>query len=447
MDLPTAIKSVDDFLKSLEDTGDSGFEGLIAAALQSATGQQFRLSSAGRQSGRDTASEPGYGISIKAEAKHYRETTSLRARELLGEIDQAMMSDENLEIWILAASRSVDDQIAQDLEKHGERHGIDVVILDTGVDGLPRLGVLMAQSPDAVINWAEAHNLKCETANLRTALKTIAEAPEFEKAKLRLLAKLSGTMGYDAARRRVNEQLVTVLSDDQRAKSTFLQSLGIRAPQARIVRRTHLIKQLDDWWDAAGFPVPAVALGEEGTGKTWAAFDWVVGRIERGDMPLVLPIAAVAQELTGSGSPETLLARALSKWAGILDEKGWERRIKRWLSREATGRPIIFLILDGLNERADVQWRQLFATLASPPWCDKIAVLSTDRPHHWRHHCVLAGAPAAIEIKVGAYSDEELGQALAGSSIAYSEIPSDLVPLISIPRYCRLVVEHYQEMV
>src|SRR5882724_634674 len=106
MDLPTAIKSVDDFLKSLEDTGDSGFEGLVAVVLQSATGQQFRLSSAGRQSGRDTASESGYGIRIKAEAKHYRETTSLKPRELLGEMDQAMMSDENLDMWILAASRS-----------------------------------------------------------------------------------------------------------------------------------------------------------------------------------------------------------------------------------------------------------------------------------------------------------------------------------------------------
>lgn len=107
----------------------------------------------------------------------------------------------------------------------------------------------------------------------------------------------------------------------------------------------------------------------------------------------------------------------------------------------------MLLTLDGLNERTDADWRQLFAALASAPWRDKIAVLSTDRPHHWRHHCVLGVAPPALEIEVGPYSDEELGQALAGSGIAYSEIPSDLVPLISIPRYCHLVVEHYKEMV
>jgi hypothetical protein len=447
MDLPTATKSVDDFLKSLEDTGDSGFEGLIAVVLQSATGQEFRLSSAGRQSGRDTASESGYGICIKAESKHYRETTSLKPRELLGEMDQAMMSDENLDMWILAASRSVDDQTAHDLEVHGERHGIEIVILDVGVDGLSRLGVLMAQCPEAVIEWAELHHLKCETVSLRSALRAIADAPGCEPAKLRLSAKLGSTMGYDTARKRANEQLVTVLGDHQRAKSIFLQSLGIRAPQARVVRRTHLMKQLSDWWDAPGFPVPAVALGEEGTGKTWAVFDWVAGRIERGDMPLVLPFAVVAQELTGFRFPETLLPRALAKWPGILGEGGWARRIHRWLAGEATGRPIMLLILDGLNERTDVEWRQLFATLASGPWRGKIAVLSTDRPHHWRHHCVLGVAPAALEIEVGAYSDEELGQALAGSGISYSEIPSDLVPLISIPRYCRLVVEHFKEMV
>ena len=59
MNLETAIGVVDTFLHSLADTGVSGFEGLAAALIERATGQEFRLSSAGRQSGRDAASPRG----------------------------------------------------------------------------------------------------------------------------------------------------------------------------------------------------------------------------------------------------------------------------------------------------------------------------------------------------------------------------------------------------
>jgi len=52
MDYATAIQVIDTFLHSrLEPTGTSGFEGLVAVLVQEATDQEFRLSSAGRQSG------------------------------------------------------------------------------------------------------------------------------------------------------------------------------------------------------------------------------------------------------------------------------------------------------------------------------------------------------------------------------------------------------------
>lgn len=447
MDLKASIEVVGQFLGSLQDTGPSGFEGLVAVLLQLATGQEFRLSSSGRQSGRDAGSESGYANTIKVEAKHYRQTTPLKLRELLAEVAEAAISDKNLDMWVLAASRNVDDQTASTLDKHSEAQGIEIVILDLGINGLPRLGVLMAEFPDAVINWAELHQSGFDLGNLRSALLAIGNEPDFEPTKARLLAKLSGTIGYDTARQRVNAQLLSILSDDERAQSVFLQSLGIRAPQARVVRRVELIKQLDDWWDAPGFPAPAVALGEEGTGKTWAVFDWVIGRVERGEMPVVLPFAAVAQELPKYESPDKLLVRLIARWAGILDEKGWARKVDRWLTTEATGRPLILLLVDGLNERADVDWRPLFTTLLTAPWREKVGVLSTDRPYHWRHRFPM-GSPTAVRmITVEGYSPEELAQALSGSQISYSQIPPDLLPLISIPRCCRLVLDHYQEMV
>ena len=151
MDQQRAIQAIDTFLHDrLKDTGDSGFEGLIAILAQQATGQEFRLSTSGRQSGRDAASESGYANSIKIEAKHYRKKTALKLRELNAEIDEATESDPNLDIWILAASRFVGEQISNSLDKHAESLGVEVVLLDLGVNGLPRVAVLMAAFPTQV---------------------------------------------------------------------------------------------------------------------------------------------------------------------------------------------------------------------------------------------------------------------------------------------------------
>jgi hypothetical protein len=112
-----------------------------------------------------------------------------------------------------------------------------------------------------------------------------------------------------------------------------------------------------------------------------------------------------------------------------------------------TGRPLILLIADGLNDRASVNWRPFFTTLLSDPWREKIAVLATDRPHHWRTKCSRPGLAAFHEIAIRGYSENELDQALSASQLSHKDIPNDLIPLISIPRYCRLVAEHHKEMI
>jgi hypothetical protein len=338
MDQQRAIQAIDTFLHDrLKDTGDSGFEGLIAILAQQATGQEFRLSTSGRQSGRDAASESGHANSVKIEAKHYRKTTALKLRELNAEIDEATESDPNLDIWILAASRCVGEQISSSLDEHAESLGVDVVLLDLGINGLPRIAVLMAAFPTQALEWANRHQLQRCPDELQPALLTIARDADFESTKNRLLAKLNSTVGYDSARRRIHSRLLRTLSDHLNARSAFRQSLGIRATDAQVVRRTELSGQLDEWWDAPGMPPPVVALGEEGTGKTWAVFDWALGRIDLGEMPIVLPFAAVAEQLTNSDPVETLVPRLLAKWTGVLDETRWKRRLGRWVSASATG--------------------------------------------------------------------------------------------------------------
>ncbi len=447
MNLETAITVIEEFLSNaIPHTGPSGFEGLVAVLLQEATCQEFRLSSSGRQAGRDAGSESGYGNSIKVEAKHYRKSTPLNLRELIAEISESAESDPDLDMWVLATSRKIDDQIASALDKQAKRYGIEVVLLDLGLSGLPRLAVLMAAHPELVIRWAILHRLNHNPTAIRAALATLGDSPEFEPSRDRLLAKLGSTMGYNGARNRSHKGLLRVLGDEGTAKHAFSQSLGIRVPGTQVVNRSALNKRFDEWWEGPNFSTPVVVLGEERTGKTWAVFDWVAGRIDRGDMPLTLPLAAVAEELTSAGSFDKLLPKLLAKWIGVGEEVFWKRRLDRWMSNQATARPLFLLILDGINERTDIQWRPFFSVLQSEPWREKIAVLVTDRPQHW-HRYSCEGLPGFQEIRVTGYSDSELDQALSARGLSHDLIPIDLLPLISAPGYCRLVADHYHEMI
>jgi hypothetical protein len=108
---------------------------------------------------------------------------------------------------------------------------------------------------------------------------------------------------------------------------------------------------------------------------------------------------------------------------------------------------LILLIADGLNERADVDWRPFLASLLADPWRQSVTVLATDRPHHWRTKCSRAGVSAIDEITVGCYSQPELDRALAANGLSHKDIPDGLRPLVSIPRYCGLVANHYKEMI
>jgi N-acetyl-gamma-glutamylphosphate reductase len=126
----------------------------VALLIQEATGQELRLSSSGRQSGRDAGAESGFANSIKVEAKHYRESTGLDLRELIAEIHEAADSDADLDMWVLATPRSVSDQIATSLEKQGGARDVEVIILDLGINRLPRLAVLMAAFPAIIRAWA-----------------------------------------------------------------------------------------------------------------------------------------------------------------------------------------------------------------------------------------------------------------------------------------------------
>lgn len=133
----------------LEDKS-SKLENLAAALLGRLLDVPIAVAKSGFQHGGDAGPAGNQGRRFRLECKKYSDTTQLSDREILGEIDHALARDEALESWFLIATRSVPEQLAQDLRQKGERIGVPVVILDWKDNELDSLAALCASNPDLV---------------------------------------------------------------------------------------------------------------------------------------------------------------------------------------------------------------------------------------------------------------------------------------------------------
>ncbi len=443
------VIALDKFLKIIPATGHGGFEGLVAYLCEKATGQSFRLSGSGQQGGQDARAEAGVGNSIKVETKRYT-AAQLNSRDLIAEIAQATRVDE-VDLWILVASCPVIDQTAKELEEQARPSGTEVLFIDKCVSGLQRLWVLMAAYSDAVEQWINVHDINADAALVQKALSTVRGHVDYETDRAALLAKLNATaLGFDDAKRRVNQMLSEVLTSPQRSNVLFHQNWAIDADEAKTVPRLAVNQQLDDWWASVttGVLPRAVALGEEGVGKTWSTIAWIKRLLEAGTT-IVVPISCAIEAISPTDTVGTVLPRVLAARTGIRDADFWHQRISHWLSSSNTnvGTPKILVVLDGLNEKPEHRWRGFLSTLDDPQWTQAVGVLATDRPGHWLPHCTAAGVQGFHEVTVDGYDDTELEQALRYSSRTVSDLPVALLPLVRKPRYCQLVLEHFDDLV
>ena len=448
MPISGARKCVNDYLAGLDHTGAKGFEGLITILCESASGQRFRLSSSGAQHGQDSASESGYGNRIKVETKHYQKT-SLNTRELLGEIDQAAHGAQVFDLWVLAASCRVPSQLEEELDRSLSARGVDLLILDSGVDELPRIAVLIAKFPEVVREWSTTHQVPADWESLGPALTEIQHNSGFLSAWDQLQWKLKSTLlGFEDARRRVNAHFLNTLTDTGDCRAVFGQRIDVCSAGAATIRRSSVHANLNQWWAenrlARG---NCVVIGEEGSGKTWATFDWLAERIRRDHLGMVLAISASAQQDLSAGQElSSFVAELLARRTKIGDECSWRIKLDRWLEAPVQKEPIILFVIDGLNERSSIEWAQFLRGASSKSWRNHIAVLVTDRPTHWKLKCAEKGLADFKEIEVGGYSDRELELMLLNTGVPAADIPNELQTLIRTPRYCGVVCENFEDL-
>ena len=109
MSLTTTDLAAQEKLKAELQADESAYklENLVGALLGRLLGIPIAIAKSGFQHGGDAGPAGQQGRRFRLECKKYSDDTSLRDRELLGEIDHALGRDEALEAWFLIATRSV----------------------------------------------------------------------------------------------------------------------------------------------------------------------------------------------------------------------------------------------------------------------------------------------------------------------------------------------------
>lgn len=427
----TDLSALHDAILALESTGSLGFEGFVRDAFAEITGQAFRLMKSGPQGGVDVIGDlGGNAFTIGLEGKQYRQSTRLPLDQLKAKLDDAAETFPDLDLWVLATTREISGGDAREMQKRGEGKGLDVLVLDWSQDGgeLPLLAVLASSAP----NSAAQH-----LPSVSAALAAIRATPVFAASQTRLVERLTrADVGYSAACRIVNEWNRDQMRDKTVARNAFDSFANLEDPDGYRIERLGVSEALNAWWQNEQ-NAPVALLGDEGRGKTWAAFSWWLSRADH-DFPLTL--IAAARDVDSSDAIGCA-AKALLRATRIRSIDFWRRRLARWASAKVTASRLL-LIVDGLNQKWEFRdWSNLVQTL-QVEWNGGARVLLTCRPDHWRVSLLslIDISPAPLEITVPVFDDDELDRLLSAYGLQRTDFSDEMVLLLRVPRLCHLAI-------
>jgi hypothetical protein len=420
-------------------------EKLAAALIGRLLGLSVAVARSGFQHGADAGAAGQQGRRFRLETKKYGDSTSLSDRELLGEIDHALARDEALEAWILVATRTVPEQLVQDLHQKGERIGVPIVIIDWKDSDLAPLTALCAFGPDLV----ETEFSK-EAGEAARALQPVAtEAIESLHRDLQVWC-----LGFESVRAGSHTKLHGIWTSRRTSSAELGQDAAGGAQQKRVTRAS-VDRALDDWWRGpAQNDSPAVVVGFEGAGKTWATLDWLIRR--QADQPVVLMVPSSAAVSLSAGVSETsvkrLLANRLYELAGVRDSAHWLRRLERLLERPTAEGPVITVFFDGLNQESTLGWQHLLRVMQGPAFEGRIRTIVSTRRHHFEEMLsslrglVVPAVPITVDL-YDATPGGEFDQMLAFEGLTRSDLHSELIELARTPRLFSLVIRFRDRLV
>ncbi len=413
-------------LRKLEPSGLDGFEGLIAKLLTALTKKQFFLATAGYQGGRDSSTAGVGGIFIAVECKRYCNDTDLNDRQILGELEEVSQSFPFLDLWVLVASRTVDDSLRAKLSESARKKSIEVMTIETNDSSWGSLAILCAAAPEIVLDHIERHLLGEDLKSITNFLDSVKQDPDYSMLLDRMRENLSPAyIGYENYRIKQNEWFKARLYLERSSRAAFGQLLNVLDSNIKFISRKGLETEIDGWFNAwEGAHKVFSLLGEEGDGKTWAVANWLTKKISDADFPAVVFLAS---KNVNSSEPLDVLAKSIAIQSGNGDPVYWTRKLANWLTRPITSKPYFLLVLDGINERPSFPWRALLESLDDEPWRGRVAVMLTCRTITWNKRFSNLNHLEFQTLTLQPFNNEELNEALAAYSLRMSDISENLL--------------------
>jgi len=439
-----------DCLRALQPEGASGFEGLVRLLMEAWTGRRFRLARGGEQFGHDAMADPGpLAPTILVECKKYDKKNKPPSREVVGEIGQAVTRFPTLDLYVLVATTEFGSNSLDEAFRLAHQHAVEVLVVDTRPDGVDDVHLLCAEFPQVTADFLVAQ-LSVDGDKLARILDGIRSGGDFAGRVEGFRAKLSGMLlGFDDARRRMAEWLRQHVVERAEAMVAFGQDLALLGPDIELIPRRQIFFQLGAW-RGADPTWPFALIGEEGSGKSWAAMAWLLTLIERPDHPLIIPVTSNVVTTYKVRDPLLIMAQVLYRcighaW-GMRSEHWWEQRVRLWCQQIGEQDvPPVLILLDGLNEAPDASWRTVINATQARPVHGFISVLTTCRNAFWEEMRSGHHSPLVRHFTEG-YDNDELRQAVRGR-IDLLKVPEDLRDLMRRPRYCDLVIRHFAAMI
>jgi len=415
-------------LQNIDATSDTGFEGFVAELFQAEIGDRFYVAATGSQPSGDARDERG-GVSIQTKA--YFGITAFKKDEAIAQLQRAIQSLPELDIYVLASTRDP-AQLRDELEWAEKQFGIDVLLLHLGPN-LTELGALCVSHWDVVEQF-----LSISDSDSQVWANTQRLTAEVQKELERIRARLDGAATRIAFQRRSREILQHRVAAGASPEAMF-NSIDLKSAISRRQLQTELL----GWWNSA-VPENAILIGDEGMGKTWVAGDFANQLSqEHGEIVFWLD----SSSWNAAQSVADVLDRALRAISVPGDRlyNAYRRKILyRWQE------PVL-IVLDGANESN--AWRAAKAILDDyfnhhDQFRGRIRLLFTTRristrtsgtPDLWRN---------SLQLKVEPFSPDELDEALAtfAPEVIPNRIEAETREFIRVPLHFRTFLRYRERL-
>ena len=419
-------------LRNLSPTGKDGFEGLLALVLARISGNPMRLAASGYQFGVDGQGE-NRAKPVCFEAKRY--SSNLSRELVLSKIaDLGRRKTEAEILWVLGATVEVPNQLAQDLETDGEKHGIASLVLDWNDQDTPSLGVTLANAGDDIAAWI-AFRTKAETSAKKIE-SDLLELRNSDAAKARWQSLKKGFSSSEISGRQAVEAnkswLRATLSSVAKARYRLGQATAPCQTDAPVIRREAALGQIAQ---SLKKETTCLVLGIEGVGKSWVA---AVAALEYSGLAVTL--SAEKLEDFKVGGFESLLFKAFAEQTtnapGNLER--WKRRLVAW--ETSPPEPSFLVVIDGINQRSDLPWDKSLTAMESLVQDRGGKLLVTSRPQFYQRH-VERGFNREQRVPVENWDPHERNMILGQANIDPATLDDTALASLLNPRLLGIAIE------